>query len=111
MVDILQMVEGFLTVALLYSFLDLLVYFHTLGLSALCSHLLAPQGSHLVDDLPFLALLLCAVWYQVYLIRDISLFVLCLCAICHQVDQDLTCLHCGPTRSYLSGSPTPSQDL
>jgi len=42
MVDLLQMVEGFLTVALFCSFLDFLVYYHTLGLSAFCSHLMAP---------------------------------------------------------------------
>ena len=111
MVDILQMVEGFFTVALFCPFLDLLVCYHTLGLSALCSHLLAPQGSLLVDDLPLLALLLCAICYQVCSISDLPLFALCLCAMGHQVDQDLSCLHCGPSRSHVSGPTTSSQDL
>jgi len=83
MVDLLQMLERFFTVALFCPFLDLLVCCHSFGLSALCSHLLALQGYPSVDDLPLFALPLCAICYQVCLISDLPIFALSLCAMGH----------------------------
>ena len=111
MVDLLQMVEGFYTVALFCPFLALSVLDHSFGQPALCSLVATLCGSPLVDALPFIALLLCATDCQAHSVSDLPHIALCLCAMGHQVDQDLSCLHCGPSRSHVSGPTTSSQDL
>jgi len=71
MVDLLQMVEGFFTVALFCPFLALLVCDHSFDPSALCSPLLALCGSPPVDALSLIALLLCATDCQAHLVSDL----------------------------------------
>jgi len=111
MVDLLQMVEGFFTVALFCRFLDLSVLDHSFGQPALCSLVLALCGSRHVDALSFIPLLLRAIDCQAHSVSYLPCIALCLCAKGHQVDQDLSCLHCGPTRSHVSGHTTSSQIL
>jgi len=108
---LLQMVEGFFTVSLFCPFLAISVLDHSFGQPALCSPVSALCGSLLVNALSFIALLLCATDCQAHSVGDLPHIALCLCAMGHQVDQDLSCLHCGPSRSHVSGPTMSSQIL
>jgi len=80
-VDLLQVVDWFISLALFSSLLDPQVYDFAFGLQALGSPALAPSGSPQVNALPR--------------------FALGLCAVGHQVDQDWSGLHCGSPRPHL----------
>jgi len=89
-VDLLQVVDWFISLALFCSSLALQVHDHTFGPSALDSPCLAPDVSLSVNALPH--------------------FALSLCAVGDQVDQDWSCLHCGSSRSHLQGTSISSQE-